>query len=104
MDDDEYTIDCSEEEFHELTEKLLENDYNNCMGQEYYSLFRVSAQKIIDGNCRYFKYNLQERRQGCEDVCDEPLFQDVSEEIFEVKTIKTLLALHDNYEPVRSYD
>ena len=54
MEDDDYTIDCTEEEFHELTERLLDNDENNC--------------------ARFFRYNLQERRQGCEDVCDEPLF------------------------------
>ncbi len=54
-EDNDYTVDCSEEEFHELTERLLDNDENNCSG--------------------YFRYNLQERRKGCEDVCDEPLFQ-----------------------------
>ena len=48
-----------------------------------------------------YRYNLQERRQGCEDVCDEPLFQDVDPELFEVDTVKKLLALHDNYTPVR---
>ncbi len=54
-DDGDYTVDCSEEEFWELTERLLDNDDNNC--------------------AKYFRYNLQERRKGCEDVCDEPLFQ-----------------------------
>ena len=83
MDDDDYTIDCSEEEFHELTERLLDNDENNC--------------------AKYFRYNLQERRQGCEDVCEEPLFQDVEEELFNVPTVEKLLALHDNYEPVSTF-
>jgi hypothetical protein len=64
-----------------LTEKLLDNDENNCS--------------------KFFRYNLQERRQGCEDVCDEPLFSDIQPELFEVPTIAALLALHDNYEPVR---
>ena len=45
------------------------------------------------------RYNLQERRKGCRDVCDEPLFQDIEEELFEVPTVAKLLALHDNYEP-----
>lgn len=44
--DDEYTIECTEDEFHELTEKLLDNDENNC--------------------ARFFRYNLQQRRQGTE--------------------------------------
>jgi len=82
MDDEEYTVDLSEDDFFELTEKLLDADYNNCSG--------------------YFRYNLQERRCGVEDVCDEPLFSDVDESIFEVKTIKALIALHDNYEPLVS--
>ena len=47
-----------------------------------------------------FRYNLQERRKGCSDVCEDPLFSDVDDAMFEVPTIKTLLALHDNYEPV----
>ena len=78
--DDDGVIDVTEEEFFELTESMLEEDSNNC--------------------ARYFWYNLQERRQGEEDVCDEPLFQNVDEEMFEVETIKKLIALHDNYEPV----
>ena len=48
----------------------------------------------------YYRYNLQERRQGSEDVCEDPLFSDVQPELFEVPTVATLLALHDNYEPV----
>lgn len=80
--DDDGVIDVTEEEFFELTESMLEEDSNNC--------------------ARYFWYNLQERRQGEEDVCDEPLFQNVDEEMFEVETIKKLIALHDNYEPVVS--
>ena len=78
--DDDGVIDVTEEEFFELTESMLEEDSNNC--------------------ARYFWYNLQERRQGEEDVCDEPLFQNVDEEMFEVETIKKLISLHDNYEPV----
>ena len=78
--DDDGVIDVTEEEFFELTESMLEEDSNNC--------------------ARYFWYNLQERRQGEEDVCDEPLFQNVDEEMFEVETIQKLIALHDNYEPV----
>ena len=78
--DDDGVIDVTEEEFFELTESMLEEDSNNC--------------------ARYFWYNLQERRQGEEDVCEEPLFQNVDEEMFEVETIKKLIALHDNYEPV----
>lgn len=79
MDDDDYSVDCTEEELFALTEELLENDENNC--------------------AKYFRYNLQERRQGCQDVCEDPLFSDVDEALFEVPTIKKLLALHDNYEP-----
>ena len=30
MDEDDFTVDCSQEEVEELTEKLLENDENNC--------------------------------------------------------------------------
>ena len=78
--DDDGIIDVTEEEFEELTESMLEADSNNC--------------------AKYFWYNLQERRQGDEDVCDEPLFQNVDEELFEVETVKKLIALHDNYEPV----
>ncbi len=79
-EDEEYTIECTEEEFHELTERLLDNDENNC--------------------AKYFRYNLQERRQGCADVCEEPLFQEVQEELYQVPTVAKLIALHDNYEPV----
>ena len=32
-------------------------------------------------------------------MCDEPLFQDIEDELFEVPTVAKLLALHDNYEP-----
>ena len=80
--DGDGVIDVTEEELFELTEQMLDEDSNNC--------------------ARYFWYNLQERRQGEEDVCDEPLFQNIDEELFEVETIKKLIALHDNYEPVRS--
>ena len=82
MDEDEdYTCELSEEELFEFTEKLMENDENNC--------------------AKYFRYNFQERRCGEDDVCDEPLFSEVDHEaLFEVPTIKTLMALHDNYEPV----
>jgi len=81
-EEDDFTIECTQEEVEELTERLLDNDDNNC--------------------AKFFRYNLQERRQGTEDVCDEPLFSDVQPELFEVPTIATLLALHDNYEPVVS--
>ena len=80
--DGDGVIDVTEDELFELTEQMLDEDSNNC--------------------ARYFWYNLQERRQGEEDVCDEPLFQNIDEELFEVETIKKLIALHDNYEPVRS--
>lgn len=81
MDEEEdYTCDLSEEELFELTESLLDNDENNCS--------------------KYFRYNFQERRCGEEDVCDEPLFSDIDEALFEVPTIQTLMALHDNYVPV----
>lgn len=83
MDEDEdYTVDLSEEEFFELTEKLLEEDENNC--------------------AKYFRYNLQSRRCGVDDVCDEPLFNDIDDAMFEIETIQKLMALHDNYEPVVS--
>lgn len=81
LDDEDYTIDCSEEEFHELTERLLENDENNCT--------------------KYFRYDFQRRREGCEDVCDDPLFYDVQPELWEVPTVKKLIALYDNYERVK---
>lgn len=80
--DGDGVIDVTEEELFELTEQMLDEDANNC--------------------ARYFWYNLQERRQGEEDVCDEPLFQNIDEEMFEIETIKKLIALHDNYEPVVS--
>ena len=81
MDEDEdYTCELSEEELFEFTEKLMENDENNC--------------------AKYFRYNFQERRCGEDDVCDEPLFSDLDVALFEVPTIKTLMALHDNYVPV----
>ena len=45
MDEDEdYTCELSEEELFEFTEKLMENDENNC--------------------AKYFRYNFQERRCG----------------------------------------
>ena len=76
--------DVTEEEFFELTESMLEEDSNNC--------------------AKFFRYKLQERRQGPynnpQDVCDEPLFQDIDDDLFKVETIKRLIALHDNYEPV----
>jgi len=82
-EEDEYTVDnLSEEELFELTEKLLEEDENNC--------------------APYFRYNLQERRCGVEDVCEEPLFSDIDEAMFDIKTVKALIALHDNYEPLVS--
>ena len=85
MDEDEdYTCDLTEEELFELTENLLENDENNC--------------------ARYFRYNFQERRCGQDDVCEEPLFSDVDEELFEIPTIKALMALHDNYIPIPKYN
>ena len=81
--EEDYTCDLTEEELFDLTEKLLENDENNCS--------------------QYFRYNLQERRCGEEDTCDEPLFSEVDQDaLFEVPTIKTLMALHDNYIPVSS--
>ncbi len=43
-EEDDYTIDCTEEEFHELTEKMLDNDENNC--------------------AKFFRYDLGERRRG----------------------------------------
>ena len=83
MDEEEdYTCDLTEEDLFELTEKLLDNDENNC--------------------AKYFRYNFQVRRCGVEDVCDEPLFSDIDQDgLFQVPTIKTLMALHDNYIPVR---
>ena len=83
MDEEEdYTCDLTQEDLFELTEKLLDNDENNC--------------------AKYFRYNFQERRCGVEDVCDEPLFSDIDQDgLFQVPTIKTLMALHDNYIPVR---
>ena len=48
-----------------------------------------------------YLYLFTERRCGDDDVCDEPLFSDVDEALFEVPTIKALMALHDNYIPVR---
>ena len=80
MEDEEYTVECTEEELFELTESMLENDENNCT--------------------QYFRWNVQDRREGCEDVNNEPLFTDVDyDALFQVPTVKTLLALHDNYEP-----
>jgi len=78
-EDDGFTVDCTEEELQEFTERLLDADDNNCAG--------------------LFRYDLQERRKGCRDVCEEPLFADVDEALFEVPTVAALLALHDNYEP-----
>ena len=85
MDEEEdYTCDLTEEDLFDLTEKLLDNDENNC--------------------AKYFRYNFQERRCGVEDVCDEPLFSDIDQDgLFQVSTIKTLMALHDNYIPVRKW-
>lgn len=82
--DGDFTAECSDEELFELTEKLLEEDDNNC--------------------ARFFRYNLQSRRCGDQDVCDEPLFSDVDERLFEVETVKKLMALHDNYIPVTNDD
>merc|ERR1711997_533698 len=86
MDEEEdYTCDLTEEELFELTERLFDNDDNNC--------------------AKFFRYNFQERRCGQDDVCDEPLFSDVDEEaLFQVPTVKTLMALHDNYIPCVSED
>lgn len=78
--DDEYTIDCTEEEFFELTERLLDNDENNC--------------------ARYIGYDLQDRREGDRDVSEDPLFYDVDDALFEIPTVAKLIALHDNYEVV----
>jgi hypothetical protein len=77
-----FTVDCTQEELNELTESLLANDENNC--------------------AKYFRYNLQDRRQGCEDVCEDPLFSDVDQDLFSVPTVEKLLALHDNYKPVKN--
>ena len=64
-----------------MTENLLDNDDNNC--------------------AKYFRYNLQSRRCGMEDTCDEPLFSNINmQAIMEVPTIAKLVALHDNYVPV----
>ena len=57
------TLDCwlkkfyQQDELFELTEKLLSNDVNNC--------------------AKFFRYNLQSRRIGMEDTCDEPLFSNI---------------------------
>ena len=57
------TLDCwlkkfyRQDELFELTEKLLSNDVNNC--------------------AKFFRYNLQSRRIGMEDTCDEPLFSNI---------------------------
>lgn len=80
-DDDDYAGDCTQDEVFDLTEKLLENDVNNC--------------------AKYFRYNLQSRRCGMEDTCDEPLFSNINmDAILAVPTIDKLIALHDNYIPI----
>ena len=46
---------------------------------------------------RYFKYNVQNKRCGQKDVCKDRLFSDDKEELFEIPTIKALIAMRDNY-------
>ena len=58
---------------------MLRHDYNNC--------------------AKYLTYNLQNKREKNKDVCDEPLFSNVNKKLWSVDTIRTLVALHDNYEP-----
>ena len=57
--------------------------------------------KHDENNCaKFFSYKLQNRRQNqFEDVCEEPLFCNIQEELWNVETIKKLVDLHDNYEP-----
>ncbi len=51
MDDEElYTIDCEQDEVFELTEKLLENDDNNC-ARFFRYLFTIK-------NCYLLEYNI----------------------------------------------
>ena len=80
--DHDGNIDISKEELFRFTERLLQEDSNNC--------------------ARFFDFKLQQPRQGKEDVCDEPLFHDVNGELFELDTVKKLIALHDNYKPLVS--
>ena len=66
----------------ELTERLLENDDNNC--------------------AKFLKYNLQERRQGNKDVSKGSLFTDVRPELYDVPTIAALRALYGHFRPMVS--
>ena len=51
-------------------------------------------------NCaNYFSCNLQNHREKNKDVCEKPLFYNIQTKLWEVETIKRLVALHDNYEP-----
>ena len=68
-----------QDEVYELTETMLQHDYNNC--------------------AKYFSYNLQNKRKKNQDVCDEPLFLNVKQKLWSVDTLRRLVALHDNYEP-----
>ena len=76
------TIEVTEKELFELTENLLAKDENNCG--------------------KYFKLNLQGKRNGQKDTSENPLFANVNSTFLrDVPTIKKLLALQDNYVSVR---
>ena len=66
--DTKFKGDSTQENLRELTERLLENDDNNC--------------------AKFLKYNLQERRQGNKDVSKGSLFTDVQPELYNVPTIQ----------------
>ena len=67
-DDTKFKGDSTQENLRELTERLLENDDNNC--------------------AKFLEYNLQERRQGNKDVCKGSLFTEVQPELYNVPTIQ----------------
>ena len=46
---------------------------------------------------RFFKYNVQNKRCRQEDMCKNRLFSDDRKELFEIPTVKALMALRDNY-------
>ena len=73
----------TEKELFELTENLLAKDENNCG--------------------KYFRLNLQGKRNGQKDNSEKPLFANVNSKFLQdVPTIKKLLDLQDNYVSVSS--
>ena len=67
----------------DLTERLFENDVNNC--------------------AKYLQYDIQQKqkRHGQGDLSGKPLFSNVDGRVFSLPTVEALLALHDNYTAVK---